>query len=389
MFEYFPSNYPWSLAVAASTAMGGELSEIDDACRPIAHLADGTSNKAATEAWYQSWLSVGQRLERLGEEAQERGRELTAGSRYFRASNYFLMAERNMPWADLRRFSTYEKALKLFQKGYALSRHRTERVTVPFEGKELAGYLRMPEGDGPHPAVVFFNGFDSIKEMHYLLYAEDAARRGIAVLFIDQEGTGEAMRLQKICKRVESEIAAGLFVDLLEKTPGIDADKIGVAGISNGGYDAPRAAAFEKRFKCAACLGAFYNADDYMGRFDGGGEAKVTVGLSDLDDHMMTVMGEATPEKAFRAFAKRDLNGVLDKVDVPLLVLHGENDRQVPLWHAERTVAEAVNSPRADLKVFTLSEGGAEHCGIDNAGMQSEYLFDWMAEILKAGAPRA
>lgn len=382
MFEYFPSNYPWSLTVAASIGMGGEMSEIADACRPIAHLAEGASNAVATEGWYQSWASVAQRLERLGDESLERGWKLTAGSRYFRASNYYLMAERNMSWADLRRFSTYKKAIALFQKAFELSGHHTRRVTIPYEGKELAGYLRMPEGEGPHPAVIFFNGFDSIKEMHYLLYADDAAKRGLAVLFIDQEGTGEAMRLQKIHKRVDSEKAAGMFVDLLEKTPGIDADRIGVAGISNGGYDAPRAAAFEKRFKCAACLGAFYNADDYMGRFAGEGDTRVTVGLSDLDDHMMTVTGKSTPEQAFRAFAERDLNGVLDKLTVPLLVVHGENDRQVPMWHAERTVAEAVNSPRVDFKVFSLSEGGAEHCGIDNAGMQSEYLFDWMAEML-------
>ena len=117
-----------------------------------------------------------------------------------------------------------------------------------------------------------------------------------------------------------------------------------------------------------------------MGRFDGDGDTSVTIGLSDLDDHMMTVMGFDTPEKAWRAFAKRDLDGVLENITVPLLVLHGENDRQVPLWHAERAAKEAVNSPKVELKVFSISEGSTEHCGIDNAGMHSEYMFDWLAE---------
>ena len=79
-------------------------------------------------------------------------------------------------------------------------------------------------------------------------------------------------------------------------------------------------------------------------------------------------------------FAKRNLDGVLGRLRVPLLVLHGENDRQAPLWHAERTVAEAVNSPQVEYKVFSLSEGSAEHCGIDNAGMHANYLFDWVAQ---------
>jgi len=247
----------------------------------------------------------------------------------------------------------------------------------------LAAYLRLPPGEGPFPALIFFNGFDSIKEMHYLLYADDAVKRGLAVLFIDQEGTGEAMRFHDIKKRVDAEMSVAPFVDYLAIRHQIDSDRIGVAGISNGGYDAPRAAAFDERLKCVACLGAFYNAEDYLGRFSGGGADKVVHGLSDLDDHMMKVMGAHEVEAAYRLFAKRNLDGVLGRLRVPLLVLHGENDRQVPLWHAERTVAEAVNSPQVEYKVFSLSEGSAEHCGIDNAGMHANYLFDWVAQVLK------
>jgi dienelactone hydrolase len=385
MFEYFPSNYPWSLAVAMSIGMGGEMSEIADACRPLANVVSGVSHAVATEAWFQSWSTVGQRMERLAGDAEARRGFYSAGDYYFRATNYYLMAERVMGWADRRRLSTYRRALVTFEKGYRLSGHRTERISATNqEGGALAGYLRVPEGNGPFPVVIFFNGFDSIKEMHYLLYADDAVRRGIAILFIDQEGTGEAMRLHDIKKRVDAEKSVTPFIDALATRTEIDCNRIGVAGISNGGYDAPRAAAFEERLKCVACIGAFYNADDYMGRFDGGGGVRVTSGLSDLDDHMMKVTGADKVEAAYRRFALRNLSGVLDRLRVPLLVLHGENDRQVPLWHADRTVAEAVNSPRVNYKVFSLSEGSAEHCGIDNAGMHSNYLFDWVAEVLGA-----
>ncbi|WP_313803194.1 alpha/beta hydrolase [Sphingobium sp.] len=336
----------------------------------------------AAEAWYQSWSTVGQRLERLGDEMKERGWLYSAGSYYFRAANYFLMAERNMPWQDRRKLYAYHKAQKRFYEALNLRGDRAERVTISYgDGKELAGILSLPEGAGPHPAVIFFNGFDSIKEMHYAFYAEDAAKRGVAVLFIDQEGTGEAMRLHQIHKQVNSEKVAGLWFDYLAARPEIDGNRIGVAGISNGGYDAPRAAAFEKRLKCVACVGAFYNADDYMGRFDGG-EMSVTAGLSDLDDHMKVVTGKTDLEAAWRAFAERDLNGVVDKIKVPLLVVHGENDRQVPLWHADRTVAEAVNSPAVEYKIFTVSEGSTEHCGVDNMIMHSQYVFDWVAGVL-------
>jgi fermentation-respiration switch protein FrsA (DUF1100 family) len=76
------------------------------------------------------------------------------------------------------------------------------------------------------------------------------------------------------------------------------------------------------------------------------------------------------------------LAGVADKITCPLLIAHGENDRQVPLWHAEKTIEAAVNSPGRKLKVFTLAEGGAEHCQADNNAMVVDYIADWVVEIL-------
>jgi fermentation-respiration switch protein FrsA (DUF1100 family) len=53
---------------------------------------------------------------------------------------------------------------------------------------------------------------------------------------------------------------------------------------------------------------------------------------------------------------------VAEQIECPLLVVHGGNDRRAPLWTAQRTYDAAVNSPRRELKVFRLDEGGAEHC---------------------------
>lgn len=39
MFEYFPDNYNWSLATALAIGMGGELTEIDAACKPLRRVA--------------------------------------------------------------------------------------------------------------------------------------------------------------------------------------------------------------------------------------------------------------------------------------------------------------------------------------------------------------
>ena len=41
-----------------------------------------------------------------------------------------------------------------------------------------------------------------------------------------------------------------------------------------------------------------------------------------------------------------------------------------------------MNAPVRKLKVFTLAEGGAEHCQADNYSMAVDYMADWVAEIL-------
>ena len=97
--------------------------------------------------------------------------------------------------------------------------------------------------------------------------------------------------------------------------------------------------------------------------------------------HGMWVFGQKTPEGARAVANAMKLEGVIDKVTCPLLVVHGENDRQVPLWTAERTHQAAVNSPQRKLKVFRLDEGGAEHCQIDNRQLVGDVMSDWAAEV--------
>jgi fermentation-respiration switch protein FrsA (DUF1100 family) len=383
LFQYFPQKYSWSLSVAASLAMGGEISEIEEALAPLGALIESADAKVADEGWFQNWMKLGEKLAALAGQDADKANRFSASSKYLRAANYFLMAERIASWSDSRRMHAYGLALAAFRTGLALSGERFERIEVSYEGAVLAGWLRLADGPAPQPAIVFYNGFDSIKEMHYLMFAEIAARRGIATLFVDQEGTGEAIRYHALPKRHDTEVSAGLFFDALAGHPAIDKRRIGIVGLSMGGYCAPRAAAFDQRFKCAGSFGGFYELDQDWQRILGGGSAAgVADGLPESSLHAMRVTGTTSIEAAIAALKRRTLEGVLDRVRCPLLVVHGENDRQVALWHAERIVAEAVNSAEAELRVFCLREGAAEHCGIDVMSMQAEYVFDWAARVL-------
>ena len=94
-------------------------------------------------------------------------------------------------------------------------------------------------------------GLDSTKEEIHA-YAEPFLARGIAVLAIDGPGQGEAEYEIPICGDYER--AATAVVDWIEGRKDLNAQKIGIWGVSLGGYYAPRAAAYEKRIKACIAL---------------------------------------------------------------------------------------------------------------------------------------
>ena len=96
---------------------------------------------------------------------------------------------------------------------------------------------------------------------------------------------------------------------------------------------------------------------------------------------MRWVLGASSREEIIDITGKMSLNEALINIRCPILVVHGESDRQIPLRLAEKTIEGAINSPRAELKVFRSEDGGVEHCKVDNCKLAIEYMSDWVAEI--------
>jgi alpha-beta hydrolase superfamily lysophospholipase len=230
--------------------------------------------------------------------------------------------------------------------------------------------------------VVLVNGLDSTKEHMYSSdhWAELAAR-GISCLMLDQPGTGEALRLQGLTARIDAEAWAGAAVDWLETRDDVDAARIGIVGWSLGGYYAPRAAAFEKRFALCVAWGANHDWGAVQrGRMEREGERPVP----HYWEHVLWVWGKEGDEHSldeFLDFADAvNLEGVVEKITVPFLIAHGENDRQIPVAMAHRSYEQAVGSPKRELRLFTAEEGATEHIGLDHLPHVSVFIADWVAD---------
>lgn len=385
MFEYFTSHYSWNLGLLMAAQLGGEMSEIDEACRPLQELArkpDVRDDPAAQAAWVERWTALAGKLEKFAGQDVAAGHRLSAGKKYLRACVYWFTAERMASHRSPDKLALYKSMTRCFEHGVRLRGEPIEFVTIPYEGTTLPALLYRAPGDGPRPAMIHFDGFDVTKEwMHLCGIAHEFAARGISTLMIDHPGVGAALRLQGMPVNFDSERWATAAINWLEKRPDIDATRVGVVAMSLGGYYAPRAAAFEKRLAACVAWGARWDNTSSHGRIlrDPNAARSITGWL----DHALAYYGARTPDEAYDKIAKMTLEGIADRITCPLLVVHGANDRQVPLDQAERTVRAAVNSPRAELRLFTAEEGGAEHVGGDLFSPTIDYIADWAADVLR------
>lgn len=382
MFKYFPTNYVWNLSVDLAIEMGARIGEIEEMCAPLQE-ASKAPDAAGTQAFRETWSKMADKLCALAEEDEARGRLLSAGEKYNRAATYYLSCERLQAHGAPGRLALYQRFLDVFARGIRLSKENCERVEIPYEGKVISGlYVRAEGVQGPAPILVQVNGLDSTKEMKYRVGLPAwLARRGVSSLVIDQPGTGEALRLHGMTARFDAEHWASRVVDWLETREEVDARRIGLEGVSLGGYYCPRAVAFEPRFACGVAWGANHDWRDVQKRRL---EKEGSFPVPHYWAHVQWVWGARDIDDFMRIAENVHLDGVVEKIRVPFLVTHGEKDSQIPLKWAQRTYEQLVNSPKRELKVFTEREGGVQHSSFDNSINAGQYIADWVAETLGA-----
>lgn len=382
MFKYFPTNYVWNLSVDLAIEMGARIGEIEEMCAPLQEAAK-QRDKEGTQAFRDTWANMADKLCGLAEEDIERGRLLSAGEKFKRASSYLITCERLQGHNAPGRLDLYKRSLELFQKSVELGKENCQRVEIPYEGKHLSALYVKAEGvEGPAPILIQVNGLDSTKELKYRVGLPDwLAKRGVSSLIVDQPGTGEALRLQNFTARYDSEHWASPVVDWLELHPEVDNSRIGMEGVSLGGYYCPRAVANEPRIALGVVWGANHDWRDVQKRRL---EKEGDFPVPHYWQHVCWVWGAKDIDEFMQIAENVHLDGQIEKIKVPFLVTHGEKDSQIPLKWAQRTYDQLVNSPKRELKIFTQREGGVQHSSFDNSINAGQYIADWVAENFNA-----
>lgn len=365
--------YPWMSyqfrrALGETQEGGGTVSEC--------FLAASRMIPGDHESWYREWKRIADFNQTRGDEEFAKGHVRTAMNCWLRAANYYRHTEFWLPYSDPRRLKEFTNMEACSRKYIENLQPAGEVVEIPYEnGKALPGYfVRAPFNTGKQPILISMGGLDSIKDEMWFMQAHGALQRGISVLMIDGPGQGGTLRRHKIPTRPDYEVPVGKCIDYLLTRDDIDPARIAVCGSSLGGYYAARAGSYEPRLAAAISHGAIWSIPELWGNVDED---------HGLADHIKAVFGIDAMKDAQEASRLFTLEGHIDKMKCPYLIVHGGHD--VLGVTAARKVADYAKSKGVNvtLRLVEEDETGADHCQHDNPTIGQELMMDWLADVFK------
>ncbi len=225
---------------------------------------------------------------------------------------------------------SYEKAIQAFLAHARFYDPPLEVVHIPFEGKEIIGYLQLPKNaHGPVPLVIAVNGLDSRKEDLTESFRA-ILPYGIAVLAVDGPGTGQS----PIKVTVNSDRMLSRVIDYAQNRPEIDKNRLALHGVSWGAYWATKMAIVEHaRLRGTSAqsppVDKFFQKEFLTHSLLGNREY-----LFDQVPALMSIFQDIhTVDELAEFFPKMSLvqQGLLGKPMAPMLVIGGVKDTQVPI----------------------------------------------------------
>jgi len=314
--------------------------------------------------WCRAWSQRASVHETLGREALALRQFVSAGQHLSRAAVTYHFAKYLFVQDMGQLRAAHRKAVDCLTLALPHLDPPGERVLIPYQGKHLAGTLRRPRGIELPPLVLMTMGLDSTKEelgSFELTFLE----RGMATLAFDGPGQGEAEYDFPI--RADYENVVGPVIDWLATRADVDGERLGIWGISLGGYYAPRTVAFEKRLKAAIAN---------SGPYDWGALWDALPGLTRAA--FVTRSHSASDQEARERARALSLEGIARRIECPLFVIAGGLDRLCPPQDARRLAGEA----RGAVELLVIEDGN--HVAHNRFYAYRGKSADWMARQLGA-----
>lgn len=316
-------------------------------------------------------------------------------------------------WADdngdLVRFSIPAQGLEMAREDIASAASRTaafslpgdEAVTIPALGFNLAGTVTRPKTTGPAPAVILIGGSGPTDRDETVAgipifghIARDLVNAGFVVVRYDKRGVGMSGGRSESATIADFAEDARSVLLWLEKQKGVDKDRIGLVGHSEGALSAMLTAGRERGKVGAIALVAGPSTDGATVVLE---QQKLLLSKMPIDDaqraekvalqekiNQAVVKGTGwndIPESArrvadtpwFYSFLTFNPAKAMEDTRAPVLIVQGELDTQVLPYHADK-LAEMARARRGKAAVEVVKVPGVNHLLVPaKTGDVSEY----------------
>jgi esterase FrsA len=284
----------------------------------------GRINSRDPDEWAAAWSAVADGYMAKAKAASD---PKEADANFVRAWRLYYFGQWPAPTSPGKQ-AAYQRAIDAYLQHARHFDPPLEVVRIPFDGKEIVGYLRLPaNAKRPVPLVLAISGLDSRKETVAETYAA-ALAEGIAFFAVDSPGTGQAPRkADETSDQMYSRV-----LDYLATRPEIDKSRILVHGQSFGAYWAAKLAHTEAKRLAGAVtqsppIHRTFQPDFFRGRM------YTREYLFDLLPASLFVYGLKSADELIAFLPKMSLlaQNLLGKPTAPMLVVGGTRDTQVPI----------------------------------------------------------
>ncbi|MGE5465666.1 MAG: alpha/beta hydrolase [Methanocella sp.] len=340
-----------------------------------ARSALSSIDSLSREQWAQAWSAVAERHYAAAQAAESTDPERAAQSYWnaWRLHHFARWPTENTP----AKRHAKERALIAFRAYARLLRPAIDVIRIPFEGKEIVAYLRLPERVRPAPIVLGISGLDSRKE-DVVAHTDGYLKHGLAIMAVDMPGTGES---PIAAARPDSDRVFSAVIDYLQTRPEVDAKRILVQGRSFSGHWAAKLA-YTERTRLRGCVVHGGGVHKSFQRAWAEPALKTGEYLYDYLEARRGMVGASDAEDLYRKIAGFSLmdQGLVDQPSAPMLVVNG--------WLDSQTTCEDV--------FVLLQHGDAKDAWVNPKGrhmgrsaewpgsrIQEEVLMPWMLKHLQ------
>ncbi|UVO13678.1 dipeptidyl aminopeptidase [Mycobacterium sp. SVM_VP21] len=352
-------------------------------------------------SWAHEWEATADRVAAIGDDCVRKGHRISGRNALLRAATYYatcVVVADGCTGPDLVRARTFAAYRRCWEQYLGLLDNPPQPLEIPYENTTMPGWFFPAPGEGPKPTLVMVNGADGAASYLWPGYGSEASARGYHVVVFDGPGQQRMLFERGIGFRPDFEHVLSPVVDATLRLPGVDPQRLALYAVSQGGYWAPRALAFEHRFTAAVIDGGVVNVSEAwqamlspeLGELLAGGERDAfDAAIEQLPANVKrTFAWRAKPYgyvsffDTFRESARYQITPELAaQITTPVLI--ADPDEEGYFAGQPQRLYDMIPNEKTLVR-FTAAEGAAGHCEPMARSLAAQRFFDYLDDHLDA-----